>query len=164
MPRRPSMHRRELFRLLAVGAVMPALNSSAMAMLREAQAAPGYALRTLDAHQNATVVMMTDVILPQTDTPGAKGAKVNEFIDVILTDWATDAERKRFLTGLANVDDRSTALYGKPLVDCTPGQQEALLRAMDEEWVREEYIPKPRTTSYQKRDKQLEGNFFGVFK
>jgi hypothetical protein len=158
------MHRRELFRLLAAGAVMPALSSSTMAMLREAQAAPGYALRTLDAHQNATVVMMTDVIIPQTDTPGAKGAKVNEFIDVILTDWATDAERKRFLAGLANVDERSTTLYGKSLVDCTPAQQETLLGAMDDDWVREEYIPKPHTTGYQKRDQQLSDSFFGDFK
>lgn len=158
------MHRRELFRLLAAGAAMPALSSNVLAMLREAQAAPSPALRTLDPHQNATVVVMTDVILPQTDTPGAKGAKVNEFIDVILTDWATDSERKQFLAGLASVDDRSTVLYGKPLVDCTPAQQESLLRAMDEEWVRVEHEIKPRTTGYAKRDQQLQGNFFGVFK
>src|SRR5271155_4558496 len=158
------MHRRNLFRLLAAGAAMPALNTSALAMFRASQTASTAALRTLDAHQNATVVMMTDVILPQTDTPGAKGAKVNEFIDVILTDWATDAERKRFLAGLANVDERSTTLYGKPLVDCTRAQQESLLRAMDEEWAREEYIPKPHTTGYQKRDQQLSDSFFGDFK
>jgi hypothetical protein len=158
------MHRRELFRLIAAGAAMPVLSSNVIAMLREAQASPGSALRTLDPHQNATVIMMTDVILPQTETPGAKGAKVNEFIDVILTDWATDAERKHFLAGLGGVDDRSTTLYGKPLVDCAPAQQESLLRAMDEEWVREEYGLKPRTSAYEKRDQQLQGNFFGVFK
>jgi hypothetical protein len=162
------MHRRELFRLLAAGAALPALNSTAMAttlaMLREAQSAPSAPLRTLDPHQNATVIAMSETIIPQTDTPGAKGAKVNEFIDVILTDWATDAERQRFLAGLADVDARSTALYGKPLVDCAPAQQEALLRAMDDEWVREEHVPKPHTTAYQKRDQQLSDSFFGVFK
>jgi glucoside 3-dehydrogenase (cytochrome c) hitch-hiker subunit len=158
------MHRRELFRLLAAGAAIPALNSNAMALLRQAQAAPGYALRSLNPHENATVIVMSETIIPETDTPGAKGAKVNEFIDVILTDWATDAERKRFLAALGAVDDRSTALYGKPLVDCTSAQQEDLLRAMDEDWIQEEYVPKPHTTGYQKRDQQLKGNFFGVFK
>jgi len=158
------MQRRDALKFLATGAVATAAAPELFAFFQEAHPASGYALRTLNPHQNATVVMMTDVILPQTDTPGAKGAKVNEFIDVILTDWATDAERKRFLAGLANVDERSTTLYGKPLVDCTRAQQESLLRAMDEEWAREEYIPKPHTTGYQKRDQQLLDSFFGDFK
>jgi hypothetical protein len=158
------MHRRDLFRLLAAGAAMPALNTSTMAMFRASQSASATALRTLDAHQNATVIAMTDVILPATDTPGAKAAKVNEFIDVILTDWATDAERQRFLAGLASVDESSNKLYGKSFIDSTPEQQASLLRALDDEWVREEYQIKPRTTAYAKRDRQLEGNFFGTFK
>jgi hypothetical protein len=158
------MHRRELFKLLAAGAAIPILSPDVLAMLRQSQSSTAGALRTLNAHQNATVIAIAEAIIPQTDTPGATGAKVNEFIDVILTDWATDAERKHFLSGLANVDDRSTALYGKPLIDCTPAQQDTLLRAMDEEWVRQEHIPKPHTTGYEKRDQQLSDPFFGVFK
>jgi hypothetical protein len=158
------MHRRELFRLIAAGAAFPALNSPAFAMLREAQSTPTYTPRTLDPHQNATVIAMTDIILPATDTPGAKGAKVNEFIDVILTDWATAPERQNFLAGLASVDERSVTLFGKPFVDTSTAQQEVLLRALDDEWVRLESVPKPRTTAYQKRDQQLKDPFFGVFK
>src|SRR5277367_6751647 len=138
------MHRRELFRILAAGATIPALTPNTFAMFRTSQAASATALRTLDAHQNATVIAMSEGIIPQTDTPGAKGAKVNEFIDVILTDWATDTERQRFLAGLASVDERSTKLYGKSFVDSNSDQQGTLLRAMDDEWVREEYLPKPR--------------------
>jgi hypothetical protein len=133
-------------------------------MLREVQSTPSYTPRTLDPHQNATVVAMTDIILPATETPGAKGAKVNEFIDVILTDWATAPERQNFLSGLGNVDERSITLFGKPFVDASTAQQEVLLRAMDDEWVRLESVPKPRTTAYQKRDQQLKDPFFGVFK
>jgi len=162
------MHRRELFRLLAAGAAIPALSPIFLAVLREtmrdSQSVPGGALRTLDAHQNATVTAMAEIILPQTETPGAKGAKVNEFIDVILADWATDAERTRFLLGLSGVDERSNELFGKAFIDCTPAQQESQLRAMDEEWVRKEYLPKPKVGEYDKRDQQLQGNFFGVFK
>ena len=158
------MQRRDLFRLLAAGAAMPALSTSTFAMFRASQAASATALRTLNPQQNATVVAMSEIIIPQTDTPGAKGAKVNEFIDVILTDWATDVERQRFLTGLAAVDERSNQLYAKNFSDCTPGQQTALLQAMDDEWVREESLPKPHSTSYQKRDQQLTGNWFGIFK
>jgi hypothetical protein len=158
------MQRRDLFRLLAAGAAIPALSTNVLAMLREEQAASGGALRTLNPHQNATVIAMADLIIPATETPGATGAKVNEFMDVVLTDWAVDEERQRFLAGLAHVDERSTRLFAKPFVDATPAQQEVLLRAMDDEWVREESLPKPHETGYQKRDQQLQGNFFGVFK
>ncbi|HWT89048.1 MAG TPA: gluconate 2-dehydrogenase subunit 3 family protein, partial [Candidatus Angelobacter sp.] len=79
------MHRRELFRLLGAGAVLPAIPPDLFAMLRSAQPGEGYALRSLDAHQNATTVAMIDLLIPETETPGAKGARVNEFIDLILT-------------------------------------------------------------------------------
>jgi hypothetical protein len=158
------MQRRELFRILGAGAIMPALAPNVMVLLQEAQATPSRPLQTLSAQQNAVVTTMAELIIPQTSTPGARGAKVNEFIDVILTDWATEEERKAFLAGLAAIDDRATELYGKKFLDCSATQQETLLRALDEQWVAEEYLPKPHRTGYQRRDEQLQGNFFGVFK
>lgn len=158
------MHRRDLFRILAAAAALPALTPNALAMLRQAQAATSREPKTLNPHQDATVTAMAETILPQTNTPGAKGAKVNEFIDVILTDWATAEERKQFLSGLAGVDEQCTTLYGKKFLDCAAPQQEALLRSFDEQWVAEEMVPKPRMTGYERRDQQLQGNFFGVFK
>jgi hypothetical protein len=168
------MHRRELFRILGAGAVVPALAPNVLAanvlapdvlaMLREAQATPSRAPKTLSPKQDELVTTMAELIIPQTSTPGAKGARVNEFIDVILTDWATEDERKAFLAGLQGVDDNCTQLYGKTFLECTPAQQESLLRALDEVWVAEEYLPKPHMTGYQRRDQQLQGNFFGVFK
>jgi len=58
---------------------------------------------------------MVDQIIPATETPGAKGALVNEFIDVILTEWANDEERRNFLSGLADMDKQSNTLFGKKL-------------------------------------------------
>src|SRR5581483_11616823 len=104
------MHRRELFRMLAAGSVLPALSPDVLALFRAAQAASGYQLRTLSPHQNETVVAMIDLIIPATDTPGAKAARVNEFMDVILTDWAHDDERRNFLDGLADIDKQSNVL------------------------------------------------------
>ena len=66
------------------------------------------------------------MIIPQTDTPGAKAAKVNEFIDLVLDD-ANEAERKQFLNGLAWVDGRSQELFGSDFVSAAPDQQTALL-------------------------------------
>ncbi|MBV9888555.1 MAG: gluconate 2-dehydrogenase subunit 3 family protein, partial [Acidobacteria bacterium] len=79
------MQRRDVLRLLAVGATIPVLPPTLLAHIREAQdkvSSGSYTLRTLSPEQNKQVVIMTDQIIPETDTPGAKGAKVNEFIDV----------------------------------------------------------------------------------
>ncbi len=160
------MQRRDVLKMLAAGAAVPVFSSPLLGFFRAAQAqiGEGYKLRTLNAHQNETVLAMIDQIIPATDTPGAKGARVNEFIDVILTEWATDGERENFLNGLADVDKRSNELYGKNFVDATSGQQVTLLRAMDEVAMSER-APAPRHgNTVPELDAQLKGNFFRVFK
>jgi hypothetical protein len=161
------MQRRDILKMLATGAVLPVFSSPMAAFFREAQAqtGPGYKLRTLNPHQNATVVVMTDLIIPETDTPGAKGARVNEFIDVILTEWATPEERQNFLQGLEGVDKQSQELFGKTFVDATPVQQVTLLRAMDD------FAASERGDTHQKHgntvpefDTQLKGNFYDIFR
>jgi hypothetical protein len=163
------MQRREVLRLLAAGAALPVLSPSLLAHLQEAHAQVGssYKLRTLSPPQNALVVTMTDLIIPVTDTPGAKAAHVNEFIDVILTDWATETERQLFLDGLAGVDKRSNELFGKNFVDSSTEQQNTLLRSMDDSAV----AARPNRSRVRhgntipaERDKQLQGNFWDVFK
>src|SRR6516165_3797712 len=122
------MKRREALRIFAAGAVLPAFSPELFALFRQAQPPPGYAMRTLTGHLNDTVVAMIDQIIPATDTPGAKGARVNEFIDVILTEWALPEERQRFLEGLAGIDKQSQSLYGKNFSEATPDQQLARRR------------------------------------
>jgi Gluconate 2-dehydrogenase subunit 3 len=162
------MQRREVLRLLAAGAALPVLPSGLLAHLHQAQAQVGssYKLRTLDPQQNALVVTMIDLTIPETDTPGAKGARVNEFIDVILTEWATDSERAAFLAGLADVDKQSNALFGTNFVDASVDQQTTLLRAMDDVAMAHHGARRPRhnNTIPAERDKQLQGNFWDVFK
>ena len=159
------MQRREALRLLMAGGVLPALPTDLFAFFHGAHPASGYALRTFNAHQNDTVVAMIDLIIPETDTPGAKGARVNEFIDVILTEWANDEERKNFLDGLAGVDKQSNDLFGKNFVDASPLQQVTLLRAMDESVAAQQTRRmRHNNTIPADRDKQLRGEFFTVFK
>lgn len=161
------MQRRDILKMLATGAVLPVFSSPMVAFFSEAhaQTGAGYKLRTLNPHQNATVVVLTDLIIPETDTPGAKAALVNEFIDVILTEWANDAERQNFLQGLAGIDKQSQELFGKDFVDATPQQQVTLLRAMDD------FATTERGEHHQKHgntvpelDAYLKGNFYDIFR
>src|SRR5437773_11899695 len=87
------MQRREALKLLLAGGVLPGLRSDLFGFFRDAHPASGYALRTLNPNQNDMVVAMTDHIIPATDTPGARAARVNEFIDVILSEWRSEERR-----------------------------------------------------------------------
>src|SRR5207248_705049 len=115
------MQRREALRLLAATAALPILSRDAFSLFREVheQLAKAPALKTLNPHQNATVTAMSELIIPQTDTPGAKAVRVNEFIDLILTEWYEGDERARFLAGLNDVDLRSRDVFGKSFIDCS---------------------------------------------
>lgn len=132
------MDRRAALRLLGTSVAVAAVPEELSALGRSLHDTLGPAadLKTLDPHQDATVIALTDIILPATDTPGAKAARVDEFIDVLLTDWYDPVDRDRFLAGLADVDARAQATYGKAFIDGTPEQQGRVVQALDDEATR----------------------------
>lgn len=91
-----------------------------------AAAAPAWMPKVLSARQDQAVVALTELIIPETDTPGAKAALVNRFIDQVLQN-APPAERTSFLRGLAWMDRRSRALYKKDFASASGPDQVALL-------------------------------------
>jgi hypothetical protein len=127
------MDRREVLRLLGSVAAISALPLEAMTLIQQAsaQVAQATGLKTLNPHQNATVITIAEAIIPATDTPGAKGAQVNEFIDLLLTEWFEPSETQEFLAGLVDVDARSKKKFSVLFVDCTPEQQTELLTELD---------------------------------
>jgi len=129
------MERREALRLMGAASVFSVLSSDLFAATLQAQLAANQAgaLRTLSPAQNEIVVAMSDVMIPATATPGAKAAKVNEFIDLILTEWATEEERKIFLEGLAEADRNTNALFGHGFAAASAKEQAAIVQAFDEE-------------------------------
>ena len=158
------MHRRDALRIFAAGAVLPAFSPELFTLFRQAQPPPGYVLRTLTPHLNDTVVAMIDQIIPATETPGAKGARVNEFIDVILTEWATPEERSRFLDGLAKIDAESQQLFGKNFAEAAPAQQLAQLRAIDDTTLAGRSTQAHHGNTVPEPDAQLKGDFWEVCK
>ena len=81
-------------------------------------------LRVLSPHQDAIVIAASDRIIPATDTPGAAGVHVDRFIDTMLAEWYTPAEQRRFLAGLANLDDER-------FLERTPTEQMAIIDGLD---------------------------------
>jgi len=132
------MERRELIQWLVATAGLPWLESLAphdlLALGRDVHRQGGAATgRALDAHALQTVTLAAERIIPATDTPGATDAGVGAFIDKMLADWHTPAERDRFLAGLPELDARCRARAGKDFVDCAAADQVAVLTALDDE-------------------------------
>ncbi|WP_263384888.1 gluconate 2-dehydrogenase subunit 3 family protein [Granulicella arctica] len=159
------MDRREVLRLLASAAIIPALTPDAFSLFHNmhAELADTPGLKALNRHQDATVTMIAELIIPQTDTPGAKATKVNEFIDLILFDWYDDASTARFLAGLADVDSRSQKLFGKQFVDASTVQQTRIMQSLDDE----ASVARKQQAAAEAAGQQLAVaplNFFGMMK
>jgi len=89
-------------------------------------AAPPWTPSFFNSHQNETVAILAELIIPATDTPGARAAKVNEFIDLMLGHEEAAAKRE-FIRGLEWIDRKSRELYGVNFKDSSSEQQNALL-------------------------------------
>jgi hypothetical protein len=71
---------------------------------------PGWKPLFLDEHQNATLIVLSELIIPATDTPGAKEALANRFIDLVLAAEKPDVQRA-FLNSLSYLDGESMRRY-----------------------------------------------------
>jgi hypothetical protein len=69
----------------------------------------------LDAHQNETLILLSDLMIPATDTPGAKAALVNRFLDLLMTAETAETQRA-FIAALAYIDGESMRRYNSAFV------------------------------------------------
>lgn len=135
-------NRRTALRTLAAGAVGAATSSiwveslSALASqqahthaAQAAIAAQKWVPRVLKPKQNEAVIALTELLIPETDTPGAKGARVNRFIDTVLQK-APPTDRDAFLRGLAWMDERSQTLFKKDFVGASAADRTTLLTTL----------------------------------
>jgi hypothetical protein len=130
---RHGINRRDALKTLTaagVGAATLPLWVSTLQQVAEARATSGAAQSAAPSvftqAQYETVDLLSDLVIPETDTAGARQARVAAFIDTILSD-APSAERDRFLDGLDWLDARSAELFGATFAAAAPEQQTALL-------------------------------------
>src|SRR5579863_8602440 len=105
------MNRRELIRnsLLTIGAaaavnipvealVFPAGQNAWLELSR-----PDWTPVFLSTQQNETLIALSEAIIPATDSPGAKAAFVNRFLDLVLSALPSETQNE-FLSSLAWFD------------------------------------------------------------
>lgn len=75
---------------------------------------------------------MGETILPATSTPGAKAAKIGEFMNVMVRDCYTKRNQGIFREGLERLNEQCTKAHGKTFMECSPAERTAFFTQMDE--------------------------------
>ena len=84
-------------------------------------------LKFFTPEENAAVVEMSERIIPADDSsPGAKAARVSEYIDLIVSE-SSDLTKQTWREGLAAIDRKSRDMFGKPFASASADQQVQLL-------------------------------------
>jgi hypothetical protein len=85
--------------------------------------------KVLTADQNATVVALAEIIIPETDTPGATKANVNQFVDYVLLK-ATPPDKQKFLDSLAWLDGHVQETHKSTFIGASAETQLAVVTAL----------------------------------
>ena len=124
------MERRELLKMIA------ALTGGAFIggeLLTSCKSGPLVGGATFGEADTAFLDEVAETILPATKTPGAKAAKVGQFMVVMVNDTYEDKDQKIFHEGIGKLDEASKKANGKSFLESTPEQRTALLTALDKE-------------------------------
>ena len=137
MPVNKKVDRRTAIKGVAVGmgavSSLPILNNLASAQAHQHHSVAPKVAETVakapaffNKQQYATITELASLIIPTDETPGAREAKVNEYIDLIVGESPFDVQ-KVFLDGLAWLDKASKDRHKKNFVNLSNAQQVGLL-------------------------------------
>lgn len=70
---------------------------------------------------------LSEIIVPKTDTPGAKDANISNEIVTLIKRCLPDRDRKTVLKGLSDVENYSMLNYEKLFVECSVSQKVEIL-------------------------------------
>ncbi len=86
----------------------------------------------LTDEQGVLVSQVSEIIIPKTDTPGAKDAGVPGFIDQLLNEVYSKEDQDSFLAALKEFDDAAKKDQGDPFIELSAEKQTAFVNAQHE--------------------------------
>jgi len=100
---------------------------------------------------------LVDVIIPATETPGAKDARVQDYIIRFMESCSSNKEYYNFLSGLEDVQDTCLYDYSASFQECTIAQKTNVLEDLDRNYNANSLV--------SKIDKKIRGrSFFTILK
>src|SRR5688572_25681484 len=82
----------------------------------------------LTAEQGALVSEVAEIIIPKTDTAGAKEVGVPGFIDQMVNECFSKEDQDKFLNGLKSFDEEAKKEYGDTFTDLDSEEQVAFVK------------------------------------
>jgi hypothetical protein len=165
------MNRRQALKSIGAAAALPlasselfALGRTAHAHVQQSETRDRYVFQSLDTAESEIVSAATELIIPETDTPGARSARVPEFIDTVLTGWFHEDERRRFLRGIRDLDDRARGADGAGFASCAAAAQIRILKELEAEALRALEDVEPTRLARRAAQSAPGAPFFSVLK
>lgn len=126
-----SMNRRELLKMIAAATGTAFVSANAMAYVT-------LPMKTINqtAFSKDDVAFFNEVgevIIPRTDTPGAKDVNVGYMIAVMVTDCYTPAQQAAFKEGIASIKALAKSTYGKDFLLLNTDERTRLLATLNDE-------------------------------
>lgn len=97
-------------------------------------------------HRRTLIADLAEMIIPRTDTPGAKDANVTPFILEMVRNGISKQEGRTFLNGLDAIDEHCHTLFGHGFVASTEEEKVSALAHFEslDEWTNVPLLAKVR--------------------
>ncbi|MNK40403.1 hypothetical protein D3C87_590510 [compost metagenome] len=83
--------------------------------------------------RKALIAEIAETILPATDTPGAKDAKVEDFVLSMVTDCTEIRSQYNFIEGLDNLEDLTYKRFNKDFIACNTKERIDILTMLEDD-------------------------------
>ena len=87
----------------------------------------------LSSQQALLLPELVEVIIPATDTPGAKAALVHVFVDLYVKDCYPKAQQEVFLKGIDTLEAVSQQRFGRAFLKLSKDERLGLLKQLEKE-------------------------------
>ena len=88
---------------------------------------------SFDDNDIAFLDEVAETIFPKTATPGAKDAKVGQFMTVMVNDCYDKTDKEAFHKGIKQLDEACNKMHGHSFMKATPEQRKELLISLEKE-------------------------------
>jgi len=129
MDRRKAIKNTALF----VGATLSSSTLATMLQSCQGQDRLSWTPLFFNEEQAQIVSEITEMILPRTETPGAKDLKVDIFVDLMFKETLSPSDQEHVLVGYEKFSATCDELYGKSFLQMNNEQRAQILKKVGEE-------------------------------